>query len=91
VLLGRIERIGAGSLTEDHLLVAPDRQNHGEAVPGTTGPPPPEASVAERMRHKLRTAEGRAVYKLRKAVVNVDDPVRGATPAMVQKRAGAQR
>jgi transposase len=56
------------------LLVAPDRQKHGEAVPGTTGPPPPEASVAEQMRHKLRTPEGRAVYKMRKAVV---EPVFG--------------
>jgi len=56
------------------LLVAPDRQKHGEKVPSTTGPPPPEASVAEQMRHKLRTSEGQAVYKLRKAVV---EPVFG--------------
>ena len=56
------------------LLVAPDRQKHGEKPPGTTGPPPPDASVAEQMRHKLRTPEGRAVYKLRKAVV---EPVFG--------------
>ena len=51
------------------LLVAPDRQKHGEEVPCATGPPPPEAGVAERMRQKLRTVEGRAVYKMRKAVV----------------------
>jgi transposase len=56
------------------LFVAPDRQKHGEKPPGTTGPPPPEASAAEQMRHKLRTAEGQAVYKLRKAVV---EPVFG--------------
>ena len=56
------------------LLVAPDRQKHGEKWPSTTGPPPPGASVTERMRHKLRTVEGRAVYKLRKAVV---EPVFG--------------
>jgi transposase len=56
------------------LLVAPDRQKHGEKRPTTTGPPPPDASVAEQMRHKLRTAEGQAVYKLRKAVV---EPVFG--------------
>ena len=37
-------------------------------------PPPSDAPVAERMRHKLRTAEGRAVYKIRKAVV---EPVFG--------------
>jgi hypothetical protein len=56
------------------LLVAPDRQKHGEEVPVATGPPPPGAGVAEQMRHKLRTPEGRAVYKLRKAVV---EPVFG--------------
>jgi transposase len=55
-------------------LVAPDRQKHGEKWPSTTGPPPPGASVTEQMRHKLRTAEGQAVYKLRKAVV---EPVFG--------------
>jgi hypothetical protein len=56
------------------LLVVPDRQKHGEEVPVATGPPPPGAGVAEQMRHKLRTPEGRAVYKLRKAVV---EPVFG--------------
>jgi len=61
-------------LQEIDLFVAPDRQKHGEKRPTTTGPPPPGASVAEQMRHKLRTAEGQAVYKLRKAVV---EPVFG--------------
>ena len=61
-------------LQEIDLLVAPDRQKHGEKRPTTTGPPPPDAGVAEQMRHKLRTAEGQAVYKLRKAVV---EPVFG--------------
>jgi transposase len=66
------------------LLVAPDRQKHGEEKPWTTGLPPPDASVAERMRHKLRTAEGRAVYKLRKAVV---EPVFG----QIKERRGFRR
>ena len=56
------------------LLVAPDRQKHGSVVPAATGPPPPGSSVADAMRHKLRTPEGRAVYKMRKAVV---EPVFG--------------
>src|SRR2546425_2388188 len=57
------------------LLVAPDGQKHGEEVPVATGSPPPETSgVAEQMRYKLRTPEGRAVYKMRKAVV---EPVFG--------------
>lgn len=55
------------------LFVASDRQKHGDEVPVATGPPP-AAGVAEQMRHKLRTPEGRAVYKLRKAIV---EPVFG--------------
>jgi transposase len=66
------------------LFVAPDRQKHGEKPPGTTGPPPPGASVAEQMRHKLRTPEGLAVYKLRKAVV---EPVFG----QIKERRGFRR
>lgn len=66
------------------LLVAPDRQKHGEAKPCATGPPPPEASVAERMRYKLRTVEGRAVYKMRQAVV---EPVFG----QIKERRGFRR
>ncbi len=56
------------------LWVAPDRQKHGEEGPCATGPPLLGAGVAEQMRHKLRTVEGQAVYKLRKAVV---EPVFG--------------
>lgn len=57
------------------LFIAPDRQKHGEEGPAATGPAPPElSSVAERMRYKLRTPEGRAVYQRRKAVV---EPVFG--------------
>jgi hypothetical protein len=61
-------------LQEIDLFIAPNRQKHREKQPTTTGPPPPGASVAEQMRHKLRTAEAHAVYKLRKAVV---EPVFG--------------
>jgi len=62
-------------LEEIDLFVAPDRQKHGAEGPVATGPPPPESSgVAEPMRSKLRTVEGRAVYKMRKAVV---EPVFG--------------
>ena len=57
------------------LHVPPDRQKHGSIMPMETGPAPPAAAgAAERMRYKLRTAEGRAVYKLRKAIV---EPVFG--------------
>ena len=67
------------------LLVAPDRQKHSEKAPTATGPPPPESTgVAEQMRYKLRTAEGRAVYKMRKAVV---EPVFG----QIKERRGFRR
>lgn len=66
------------------LLVAPDRQKHGEPAPCATGPPPPGAAVAEQMRHKLRTPEGRAVYRMRKAVV---EPVFG----QIKERRGFRR
>jgi transposase len=61
-------------LEEIDLFVAPDRQDHGEEAPRATGSPPGEAGRAEQMRQKLRTAEGLAVYKLRKVVV---EPVFG--------------
>ncbi|MFZ0961470.1 MAG: transposase, partial [Terriglobia bacterium] len=56
------------------LCVPPDGQKHGKEAPVATEPPPPGAGVAEQMRHKLRTPAGRAVHKLRKAVV---EPVFG--------------
>ncbi len=56
------------------LYVPPDRQKHGSTLPVETGPAPPAAGAAEQMRYRLRTAEGRAVYKLRKAIV---EPVFG--------------
>jgi transposase len=57
------------------LYVPPDRQKHGSTLPVETGSVPPAAAgVAERMRYRLRTEEGWAVYKLRKAIV---EPVFG--------------
>jgi hypothetical protein len=56
------------------LRVPPDRQKYGNGAPVATGPPPLEAGGAEQLRHKLRTPAGRAVYKLRQAVV---EPVFG--------------
>jgi hypothetical protein len=68
------QSVGDAKLEGIDLLVAPDRQKHGEEVTCGTGPPQAEVGVAERMRQKLRTVEGRAVYKMRKAVV---EPVFG--------------
>jgi transposase len=56
------------------LYIPPDRQKHGQIPEETSGPAPSDASAIDRMRHKLRTPEGRAVYKMRKAIV---EPVFG--------------
>jgi len=66
------EAVEHASLQGTNLLVAPSRQKHG------TGPSPgsmePTASAAERMRYKVASEEGRALYKMRKAIV---EPVFG--------------
>lgn len=66
------------------VLVAPDRQKHGVAAVGEAAAEPADTraeeaarkpgGVAEAMRAKLCSPEGRAVYKMRKAVV---EPVFG--------------
>ena len=56
------------------LYVATGRDKHGGAVETSSDPPPADASPKEAMRHKLRTEAGRAVYKMRKAIV---EPVFG--------------
>jgi hypothetical protein len=55
--------------------VAVERRKHwDEDSTRTDGPPPADAGPRERMRHKLRTAEGRTTYALRKSTV---EPVFG--------------
>ena len=61
-------------LADVELYVPPDRQKHGAPLEEASGPAPEGADVAEKMRHKLKTPEGREVYKMRKAVV---EPVFG--------------
>jgi IS5 family transposase len=56
------------------LYVATGRDKHGDVVETNSDPPPPGASPKEAMREKLRTEAGRAVYKMRKAIV---EPVFG--------------
>ena len=65
---GHLARIVA-EVAEAFDLLAIYAKYDGEKQPGTTVPPPPAASVADQMRHILRTAEGQAVYPLREAVV----------------------
>ncbi len=55
--------------------VAVERQKHHvAAVTSATTAPAPEASVNEKMQHKLRTAAGKALYAARKQIV---EPVFG--------------
>jgi hypothetical protein len=62
------------SVKEVDLYVATGRDKHGGAVETSSDPPPAGASPKEAMREKLRTEAGRAVYKMRKAIV---EPVFG--------------
>jgi transposase len=66
------EAVAHPALAATNLLVPPHRQKHGiEPAPGSADP---SASAAQRMRHKLMSAEARALYKMRKAIV---EPVFG--------------
>ena len=64
----------APQLAGSAVYVPPERLKHGP--PGAPAPPPHarKSPVSEAMRDKLRTPEGRAVYALRKGIV---EPVFG--------------
>jgi transposase len=69
------------ALAETNLLVPPNRQKHGSTPePGSSDP---SASSADRMRHKLASAAARALYKMRKAIV---EPVFGQIKGARQLR-----
>jgi len=62
------------SLASTVLLVPPNRQKHGTTPTQPVAPPGAEASATGRMRHRRDAAEGRALYRMRKAIV---EPVFG--------------
>jgi transposase len=62
------------AFSEVDFYVPPDKQKHGDDIPLANDPMPKDAPVIERMRHKLRTDQGRANYRKRKAIV---EPVFG--------------
>ncbi len=70
--------IDAPQLAQTNLLVPPDRQKHGRQEVQNE-PLAENASCSERMRHKLRSEQGRALYKRRKAIV---EPVFGQIKAV---------
>ena len=70
-----LERVSAMG-TE--LLVPPQRQKHGQDAVDPIAKPEVGASLTEHMRYKLRSEAGRALYKMRKAIV---EPVFGQIKA----------
>jgi len=58
------------------LYVAPERLRHGKKIAdvGDQAPPSAQPTLIEQMREKLKSAQGHAVYKMRKAIV---EPVFG--------------
>lgn len=66
------EAVEHAAIAGTNLLVPPDRLKHGSAP--AAGTPDPSSSAAQRMRHKLASPEARALYKMRKAIV---EPVFG--------------
>jgi transposase len=67
------------------LYIATGRDKHGSQIDTSIGDvAPPGATVRERMRHKLQTEAGRAVYTMRKAIV---EPVFG----QIKERRGFRR
>jgi transposase len=79
----------AARLAEVQLYIPPDRQKHSPAaVVGAETealkPRGPQTPLAKTMREKLQTAAGRAIYKMRKAIV---EPVFG----QIKERRGFRR
>jgi len=72
------------AVTGIDLYIATGRDKHGDPAEIITGDVPAGATPRERMRYKLRTEAGRAVYKMRKAIV---EPVFG----QIKERRGFRR
>ena len=76
--------INDAAVTGIDLYIATGRDQHGDPSETATGDGPAGATPREQMRHKLRTETGRAVYKMRKAIV---EPVFG----QIKERRGFRR
>ena len=68
------EAVEHADLAGTNLLVPPSRQKHHSKDADQTEPIADSASTTQRMRHKLRTEQGRDLYRMRKAIV---EPVFG--------------
>jgi len=70
----RIEQTAEGDPTGTTVYAAMEKTGHHRSVEDLEQKPepeapPPEASVSERMRHRLKTVSGKALYKLRQQTV----------------------
>jgi transposase len=75
----KIEQTPAGTPTGTTVYAAVEKTSHHRSVADLEkrpepAAPPPEASVTEMMRHRLKTSAGKALYKLRQQTV---EPVFG--------------
>jgi hypothetical protein len=75
----KIERTAAGTPTGTTVLAAVEKTSHHRTVADLEKKPepeapPPDASMAEKMRYRLQTSEGQSRYKLRQQTV---EPVFG--------------
>ncbi|MCY3017537.1 MAG: IS1182 family transposase [Planctomycetota bacterium] len=78
------EQLTDESLQGVRLYVPPDRQAHGQDGSGKGVAKTPQTALAKRMRTKLSSVAGRAIYKMRKAIV---EPVFG----QIKERRGFRR
>jgi len=78
------EQLTDESLKGVRLYVPQDRQAHGGDDGGSSKPGKPRTALAERMRRKLSSVAGRAIYKMRKAIA---EPVFG----QIKERRGFSR
>ncbi|MEK7751576.1 MAG: transposase, partial [Acidobacteriota bacterium] len=78
------EQLTDESLRGVRLYVPPDRQAHGKDGSQERKVSSPQTTLAKRMRRKLSSVAGRAVYKMRKAIV---EPVFG----QIKERRGFRR
>lgn len=68
------DNLTAPELAGIELLIPPSRQKHGKPTATPSGRLPKELSIADKMRRKLQTKEGKEIYALRKSIV---EPVFG--------------
>jgi transposase len=68
------EQLTDENLKDRELYVPPDRQSHGKDGKADGKPNSPQTPLAKRMRRRLSSVAGRAIYKMRKAIV---EPVFG--------------